>query len=130
MKAITDQNCIITLRDAEGIECLLNDLRFCSDLSIERRAGDNIKILFNFKHMQNFPDENSRFGGCDRDFLSSVMQSDEKFRNAVEKDIFRPANGPKAFAIGRDSCFRLLIVHIVAAAEFIIQRRADKMLEG
>ena len=49
---------------------------------------------------------------------------------AVEKDIFRPANGPKAFTIGRDSCFRLLIVHIVAAAEFIIQRRADKMLEG
>ena len=89
MKAITDQNCIITLRDAEGIECLLNDLRFCSDLSIERRAGDNIKILFDFKHMQDFSDENSRFGGCDRDFLSSVMQSDEQFRNAVEKDIFR-----------------------------------------
>ena len=80
--------------------------------------------------MQDFPDENSRFGGCDRDFLSSVMQSDEQFRNAVEKNIFRPANGPKAFTIGRDSCFRLLIVHIVAAAEFIIQRRTDKMLKG
>ena len=129
MEAVADEDGGFEVGHAERIERLLHDLRLGADAAVKRCAGNDVEVPLNFEHMEDFLNENGGFRGGDSDFPSGIPKRCQKLGHAVKEDVFLPADNAEALTVGLDRLFRLRIVHLIAAAELVVQRRADEVLE-